>query len=138
LRQKIWLGLEGGMASFPNWQDEIGALFAEPYWINPVDRKRTGQGWTRCMNGFDLQLDRYDSVKASSVLIYEVLSSRMMPLGEASWPNEPLETFRQWVNLGWPETPVSPIDEKERIAPVRASRGHSPAPGHSLPVPGRA
>lgn len=105
------------MAITPNWQNEIAALFAEPYWIDEGDRTQTGQGWIGCMNGYALQLDDYSSIKASSVLIYDVLSSRMMPLGEASWPDEPLEIFRQWVNLGWPETAFSPVDPKERIAP---------------------
>ncbi len=69
------------------------------------------------MSGFGIQLDDYDNVKGASVLIYDNLASRMMPLGEDPWPDEPLEIFRTWVNQGWRKSGADPFDPQERIPP---------------------
>jgi tyrosinase len=113
----------------PNWIDDIQALFTAPYWIDPAQRASTGAGWIGCMSGFAIQLDDYDSVKGASVLIYDYLHSRAMPLGEAPWPDAPLETFRAWVNQGWrrssadPAVPQDLIPEPEpRPVPIRIRR----------------
>ena len=68
------------------------------------------------MQGYDVRLDDYDSVRSWSVQIYQYLHSREMPLTDdptQAWPDEALETFRIWVNQGWrraPDDPFSPLD----------------------------
>lgn len=99
----------------PTWDVEISALFAEPYWIAEPNRQSTGQGWIGCMGPFGVQLDNYDSVKSNSVQIYDFLHSQEMPLGEAPWPQEPLETFRIWVNQGWRQTATDPVVQQNVI-----------------------
>ena len=103
-------------SAYPSWQDPIANLFAQPYWIAPARRTEVSQQWLGCMQGYDVRLDDYDSVKSWSVQIYQYLHSREMPLTDdptQAWPDEALETFRIWVNQGWrraPDDPFSPLD----------------------------
>ena len=87
--------------AYPSWQDPIANLFAQPYWIAPARRTEVSQQWLGCMQGYDVRLDDYGSVKNWSVQIYQYLHSREMPLTDdptQAWPDEALETFRIWVN----------------------------------------
>lgn len=111
----------------PTWQGEIKDLFANPYWISPVDRARVGQGWTGCMSGYLIDLSDPKSVQDWASTIYDHLSSRSMPLTSNSthyWPMEALETFRHWANQGYRLNEASPFDEAARILPP----GSSPTP----------
>ena len=103
---------------YPSWQDPIAKLFAQPYWIASARRTEVSQQWLGCMQGYDVRLDNYDSVKSWSVQIYQYLHSREMPLTDdptQAWPDEALETFRLWVNQGWRRAPDDPFSPLERI-----------------------
>jgi hypothetical protein len=111
----------------PCWDDDILALFTAPYWIDPAVRQQIAQKWLGCMNGYAIQLNDYDSVQTWSVLIYQWLYNRQMPLTDDSaeyWPDEALETFRSWVNEGWRKTANDPFSPAERIPKPK----HRPLP----------
>jgi Common central domain of tyrosinase len=102
----------------PTWNDDIAALFAQPYWIAPDRRAATGEGWIGCMRGYGVDLSSYASVKQWSPLIYQYLHSREMPLSanpREHWPDAALEMFRAWVNQGWRQTASDPIVRREII-----------------------
>ncbi len=106
----------------PSWDDTVLGLFASPYWIAPDKREATGQGWAGCMNGFSIQLQDYASVRQWSVLIFQYLHCREMPLTSDPieyWPDEALETFRLWVNQGWRRSDTDLVDFQERIPEPR-------------------
>ena len=105
-------------AAQPTWNDDIAALFSAPYWV--AEPRRTGAGWAGCMGPYAIDLTSYDSVRASSVLIYRALHSRWMPLGAApaeQWPDAALEQLRAWVNQGWRRAAIDPPSPADRIPP---------------------
>jgi hypothetical protein len=99
----------------PTWQDDIKGFFCAPYWIDPAERVSTAQGWAGCMSGYGISLQDYESVKGWAKLIYEYLHSHTMPLGEAPWPDEPIETFRVWINQGCRSSAEDPVAPGEII-----------------------
>jgi len=102
----------------PTWETTVAALFAAPYWVK-VDPRGTGIMWARCMGPYFIDLTNYDNVRTNSVLIYQALHSRWMPLGatpEQQWPESALESLRAWVNQGWRRSPADPLNPAERIA----------------------
>lgn len=103
----------------PTWDDHILGYFTKPYWVIPESRSiEVARGWVSAMSGYFIQLDNYDSVKTWSVLIYQHLHSRSMPLTSdptQMWPDAAMETFRVWVNQGWRKTADDPIDRGDRI-----------------------
>jgi tyrosinase len=112
--------LHSDMPDRPCWDPSILEFFAAPYWIAPESRLQVARQWRGCMMGYFITLDDYDSVRQWSVLIYQWLYNRQMPLtGDASqyWPDEAMETFRAWVNQGWRKTASDRLDPAERIPP---------------------
>lgn len=108
---------EKPIAKHPTWENQIKFLFSAPYWISPEqDRLSIGQRWMGCMSGYQIDLNQYDSVKQWAVLIYHQLYSRSMPLTideRQYWPDEALETFREWINQGYRHTDTDPITTGE-------------------------
>ena len=105
----------------PTWIDDVAALFAAPYWLGTAGAG-IGRVWAGCMGPYGVDLTDYGSVRTNSVLIYEALHSRWMPLGappEQEWPDAALETFRAWVNQGWRRSAADLPDPAERIATPR-------------------
>jgi hypothetical protein len=49
----------------------------------------------------DLDLSRYEAVKANADDIYNVLSAGEMPPGQP-WPQEQVARFKQWMDDGYP------------------------------------
>jgi len=104
----------------PTWQGTIAAYFSAPYWVPEPKRAQVAAMWLGCMSGYSLQLDSYGSVRQWSVLIFQYLHTREMPLTQyvsQQWPDEALEVFRQWVNEGWRQSDSDPYDPAERIPP---------------------
>jgi hypothetical protein len=102
----------------PTWNDDIGPLFAQPYWIAADRRAATGATWIGCMQGYGIDLSSYASVKQWSPLIYQYLHSGEMPLTanpEEKWPDAALELFRGWVNQGWRQMASDPVVRREVI-----------------------
>lgn len=116
----------------PTWDDTIQALFAAPYWIEADRQATVAADWKGCMDGFDVHLDQYASVRQWAVTIYDHLHSRNMPLTldrTQFWPDEALEALRTWVNEGWRKDSAEPIVDREviprpmpRPAPMRLRR----------------
>jgi hypothetical protein len=63
----------------PTWDDCVEDLFSTPYWV-PGDARAVGEGWRTCMRGYGVLIDQYESVVQWSVIIYDFLYSRFMPL----------------------------------------------------------
>jgi hypothetical protein len=102
----------------PTWNDDIGPLFAQPYWIAADRRAATGATWIGCMQGYGIDLSSYASVKQWSPLIYQYLHSGEMPLTanpDERWPDPALEMLRGWVNQGWRQTASDPVVPREII-----------------------
>jgi hypothetical protein len=81
------------------------------------------------MNGYQIDLSDYGSVRASAVTIYEHLASRAMPLTSDPtqlWPQSALEQLRQWIGAGCPQSPDDPM-RHERMPPP-------PAPGRPVRI----
>ncbi len=104
----------------PTWQGTIAVYFAAPYWVPEPKRSQVAAMWLGCMSGYAIQLDSYDSVRQWSILIFQYLHTREMPLTQdvsQHWPDEALEVFRRWVNEGWRLSDSDPYDPAERIPP---------------------
>ena len=105
--------------SHPTWDDSIRVLFSQPFWIVPADRAASvGSDWTRAMAGYQVYLDRYESVRDWVVTIYHHLHSRAMPLTAdltQHWPEPALEELRRWANQGCRRTATEPIVEQNLI-----------------------
>jgi hypothetical protein len=90
----------------PNWTENILPMIQAPYWVSG-DKKQKGAHWIAAMKSFSgWSLDNYDDVKEKSTVIYEHLRSKSMPITpdpQDYWPEEALETFREWANSGYPK-----------------------------------
>lgn len=127
------------VAASPTWNEDILPLFRSPYWLPADSRDSIGAGWIAAMNKYGvswnagtkkfdpLELDNYDHVKENAVVIYEHLSSKSMPITDDPneyWPDQALQTFKDWVNNGFPvakgdvATPKVIISESKPLAPT--------------------
>ncbi|KAK7426017.1 hypothetical protein QQZ08_007465 [Neonectria magnoliae] len=88
-----------------NWTDDILPLIETPYWVSG-DPRATGARWIdRMMYWSKWNLADYEDVKKRAVGIYRHLRSKSMPITrdpQNYWPEEALETFRNWANAGFP------------------------------------
>jgi tyrosinase len=103
----------------PNPLLSIRLLFAEPYWVSN-DPVGTGAGWISAMSGYQIYLDKMESVKEWGKTIYGHLRSRNMPKTDDPthfWPEAATELLRVWINQGWRLTENEPFDRAERIPP---------------------
>ncbi|KAH7008385.1 hypothetical protein EDB80DRAFT_575962 [Ilyonectria destructans] len=91
---------------YPTWEDDVLALFTEPYWIPEARRKDTGNDWVEAMAYYgSLTLNNYGAVKDNIESIYQHLRSKSMPITpdpQDYWPEEALETLRSWAHNGFP------------------------------------
>ncbi|KAI8715144.1 Tyrosinase-Cu-bd domain-containing protein [Fusarium sp. LHS14.1] len=89
----------------PTWIDDILPLFQTPYWVSG-DPAATGKLWIEKMVEWGhCKLASYDDVKEKAVGIYRHLRTKSMPITrdpQSYWPEDALETFRAWVNAGFP------------------------------------
>ena len=115
-----------GVGSSPTWNDQVAALFSNPYWV--TNSKVVGSSWREAMLSWSppepacLQLDLADlmSVQYNAVTIYQHLRSKAMPVTSNPaelWPEDALETFRLWANQGFRRTSADPISSKVIIPP---------------------
>jgi hypothetical protein len=113
----------GGISN-PTWDDNVKDLFAKPYWVS--DPASTGQWWISAMGKWspetpkELHLDLSDpgSVRYNLVTIYQHLRSKSMPITDDPsdfWPEEALETLRNWANQGFRITAEDHISPKTVI-----------------------
>jgi hypothetical protein len=79
------------LVSNPTWTGNIQAFF------DPGD--------IACMSGQGIDLSSYDSVKANAPGIYEQTSNGNMPLGGPPWSANRVQTFRNWMDNGYPKSP---------------------------------
>jgi hypothetical protein len=102
----------------PTWEDNIAALFSEPYWVN--DPRAVGAGWIEMMKEYSppapsklyLDLSNKESVQDNVLTIYQHLRSKSMPITSDPteyWPVEALETLRVWANQGFRTTSKDPF-----------------------------
>ncbi|KAI9170659.1 hypothetical protein HJFPF1_00129 [Paramyrothecium foliicola] len=114
------------VVSDPTWDGNVRDLFAKPYWVS--DPVSTGQWWISAMGKWspetpkELHLDLSDpgSVQYNVVTIYQHLRSKSMPITDDPseyWPEEALETLRNWANQGFRTTSNDPIST-ETVIPV--------------------
>jgi hypothetical protein len=57
----------------PTWDCTIQLLFSEPYWIYETKRANVAKEWQRCMSGFDVMLNNYESVQEWSETIFPLM-----------------------------------------------------------------
>jgi len=75
------------MAS-PTWENPIKTFF-RPFDIDS-------------MKDMGIDLGSYDSVKANGAGIYQRTSAGEMPC-DGPWPKERVDTFKQWIDAGYPQ-----------------------------------
>ena len=113
-------------SSQPTWDDQVGALFSDPYWI--PNGKSVGSHWRDAMlywspptpERLSIDLAKPSSVENNAVTIYQHLRSKSMPVTsdpKELWPEEALKTFRLWVNQGFRRKSTDPIIAKVIIPP---------------------
>ena len=109
----------------PTWEVDVRPLFRAPYWIAPQRRAGVADGWLKCMNGYQIDLGDYESVRASAVTIYDHLASRAMPLTPDAtqyWPAEALEELRQWIGAGCPRALGDPVTHHRMPPPPSTAK----------------
>ena len=79
------------IVSNPTWTGNIQAFF--------------DAGDIACMKGQGIDLSSYDGVKANAPAIYEQTSSGNMPLGGPAWSANRVQTFKNWMDTGYPRSP---------------------------------
>lgn len=91
----------------PNWTDDILPLITSPYWVSG-DASSKGTHWIKAMQKWmGWSLDNMDDVKKRAEGIYQHLRSKTMPITDDPqdyWPEDALETFRNWANAGFPKS----------------------------------
>ncbi|KAI8660255.1 Tyrosinase-Cu-bd domain-containing protein [Fusarium keratoplasticum] len=89
----------------PTWTDDILPLIQTPHWVSG-DPAATGKLWIEKMAEWgQWNLASYEDVKEKAVGIYRHLRAKSMPITrdpQNYWPEDALETFRTWVNAGFP------------------------------------
>lgn len=89
----------------PTWTEDILLLIKSPYWVSE-DKSNKGARWIGAMKQcMGWSLDDFDDVRKRAEGIYRHLRSKSMPITQDPqdyWPEEALETFRSWVNGGFP------------------------------------
>ena len=109
------------MPTQPTWEDDVGALFARPFWVQAARQAKVAEGWKGCMDDYGIELDDYDSVRASAVTIYEHLASGSMPLTSDQtqrWPPDALAQLRAWIEQGTRRTAADPVSRGPRLPPA--------------------
>jgi tyrosinase len=104
------------------WSDGISSLFSEPYWIEggSAERRRVGQLWKQCMDGYAIDLSSLASVREWAVTIHDHLASGSMPMTSDDsqlWPSAAIDQLRTWINQGCRESPEEPIRQRDLIPP---------------------
>jgi hypothetical protein len=79
------------LVSNPTWTGNIQAFF--------------DAGEVACMKAQGIDLSSYDSVKANAPAIYQQTSSGNMPLGGPPWSANRVQTFKNWMDTGYPKSP---------------------------------
>lgn len=99
---------------YPTWDDTIQRLFSAPYWIDESRRAKVAADWLQCMQGYDVSLDQYESVRQWAATIYDHLCSHSMPLTTDEtqfWPDAALAELRLWINQGCRHNADEPVQD---------------------------
>jgi hypothetical protein len=70
----------------------------------------------RCMNSQGIDLSTYESVRKHATDIWEQTKAQNMPAGGPPWSGNRVQTFRNWIDTGFPETPVTGTADDPVIA----------------------
>jgi hypothetical protein len=103
----------------PVWSD-ILALLSTPYWLPESESGEKGKDWRNAMlyygnptsEGKSFDLWDEGCVKENVITIYEHLRSQSMPITDNPaefWPEDALETLRNWANQGFRTNVTDPI-----------------------------
>ena len=103
-------GSGGGSVNSPTWETDIKGLFND--------------GDIACMKRRGLDLSSYQDVKANAQNILDAISSGFMPPGNP-WPQNWIDTFKRWIEIGAPEGGEPVIGDKPGWNPTRAPEAGS-------------
>jgi len=77
-------------------------IVSNPTWTGNIQGFFTA-GEIACMQRMGIDLSSYDSVKQNAQAIYEQTSSGNMPQGGPRWSANRVQTFKNWMDTGYPE-----------------------------------